>query len=122
VQNSLKGSIPDIMNRLRAALDNALEAAVWQTSKGAADIVDTGALKRSLTMTSTPDGIEISYRAPYASLVHYGGYVLPYGNTNADKVYIPPRPWLQSVMQGGGPVVQFNLEAVLREAISTALS
>ena len=105
---------------LKAALDDAINASVWQAAGGTADIVDTGELRESGQVIATSTGIEVSYSAPYALLVHYGGYITPYGNTYAQKVYLPARPWLESVMLGGGPVPRFNLEQIYREEIKKA--
>ena len=57
-------------------------------------LVDTGALRDSLIVARTPSGLEIRYTAPYAGLLHEGGYIQPYGNQNAEKVFIPGRPWI----------------------------
>lgn len=105
---------------IRAALDYAVAAAVWGWRDGTRDIVDTGALRNSLTFASTSNGLEFWYTAPYANLVHYGGYVRPYGNPKIDAVYIPGRPWVDAVMTGGGPVDPLNLDAIYDEAISRA--
>ena len=93
---------------LKAALDAALLSNVWQTPSGSADIYDTGNLLESGSVVSTGRGLTIAYTAPYASLVHFGGYIHPYGNLNA-RVYLPPRPWIQSVLSGNGPIPQFDL-------------
>jgi hypothetical protein len=69
--------------------------------------VDTGELMASGRVTLSENGITISYDAPYAALIHYGGYIHPYGNVNL-RVFLPPRPWIESVMFGGGPVPQFD--------------
>jgi phage gpG-like protein len=105
-----------IANRLAAALDEAMESSAWGTGK---DIIDTGQLKKSLVITATASGVIVRYTAPYAAIVHYGGYILPYGNPKLDKVYIPGRPWVSSVMKGGGPVPVFDFESVYREAIQS---
>ena len=103
-----------IANKLGAALDEAMASTSWGTSK---DIIDTGQLRDSLVITTTSGGISVKYTAPYAAIVHYGGYIVPYGNPSLSKIYIPPRPWVDSVMKGGGPVPKFDFESVYREAI-----
>lgn len=111
-----------IAEKLKDALDQALSSPVWSLPKGEdQDLVDSGRLKASGSVTATENGITISYSAPYANLIHYGGYILPYGNESAQKVYIPPRPWVQSVVAGGGPVPQFDFAAIIREAVRRAL-
>lgn len=105
-----------ISNRLGEALDAAMMSSAWASGK---DIIDTGQLKDSLVITTTSGGIGVSYSAPYAALVHYGGYITPYGNQKLEKVYIAGRPWVDSVMRGGGPVEKFDFEGVYREAIKS---
>lgn len=92
---------------LTEALNNAM-AASWGWSDGARDIIDTGELRNSLTVTVTDGRVDIVYNSPYAGLVHYGGYISPYGNANIEKVYIPGRPWITATLSGDGPVPQFN--------------
>lgn len=107
---------------LKAALDAAMSSPSWPTLTGAADIIDTGDLRESGEVLVTNKGIQVAYSSPYALLVHYGGYILPYGNTYAEKVYLPARPWLESVLLGGGPVPKFDLESIYREEINRAFS
>lgn len=107
-ESAVNGASENIAINLKSALDEALESSVWGTLSGTADIYDTGLLLKSGSVVSTGDGIAISYTAPYASLVHYGGYIHPYGNTNT-KVYLPPRPWIQSVLTGNGPIPKFDI-------------
>lgn len=110
-----------IAQKLGEALDAALESAVWGWRDGTArDIVDTGKLKASRQITVEGRNIKISYDVPYAGLVHFGGYILPYGNQNAEKIYVPGRPWLDSVILGGGPVPKFDFESIYEQAIEQA--
>jgi hypothetical protein len=102
---------------LKAALDDALRADVWSTPSGTRDIYETGELLSSGSVTVGPTGVIVSYDAPYAALVHYGGYIHPYGNISA-RVYLPPRPWLDSVIRGGGPVPEFDFKRYYLEEIA----
>jgi hypothetical protein len=89
---------------LNSKLDEAMESSGWGWTEGTRDIVDTGRLKNSAQINIKEDMIEISYEAPYAAIVHYGGYIQPYGNKNARPVYIPGRPWIESLINGDGPI------------------
>jgi hypothetical protein len=110
-----------VAERLGEALDQAISAAVWAWDTGGTrNIIDTGKLMASRQITVTGNRIDIQYNVPYAGLVHYGGYILPYGNVNASKVYLPGRPWLESVVLGGGPVPEFNYEEIYAQAIEQA--
>lgn len=91
---------------LKRALDDALRSTVWNGE----DIYESGNLLSSGSVTVNDNGITVAYDAPYAAIVHYGGYIYPYGNVNA-QIYLPPRPWVESVMFGGGPVPRFNFES-----------
>lgn len=95
--------------QLKMALDAALDAPVWAWNSGVRDIVDTGALKASGVVVVRPLELQVYYTAPYAMLVHNGGYIQPYGNASARPLYLPPRPWIKSVLYGGGPVPRFDL-------------
>ena len=94
-------------------LDEAVQEATWQwprptdrvsgehVPKGARNIVDTGALMRSKKLktqfTVTTAKITVTYGVPYAALVHWGGYVLNYGDPTKGQTYMKPRPWVQTV-------------------------
>lgn len=100
-------------------LDKAMERQTWNwprgtyrrggsgyVSPGLRDIVDTGELQRSKKIKSeslaTRRNTLISYSAQYASYVHNGAYIIPYGNTNAQRVYTPARPWIYYAVIGMG--------------------
>lgn len=103
-----------IATDLKKALDEAMNSPVW----GGTDLIDTGELMASGRVTLSGNGITISYDAPYATLIHYGGYIHPYGNVNL-RVFLPPRPWIESVMFGGGPVPQFDFVSYYTKAIAS---
>jgi hypothetical protein len=110
--NDLRKATDEARNEIAIELDKALTASV--TAWG---IVDTGALLRSQSVTVTGESIVITYGVPYAEFVHEGGYIRPYGNPNADTVYIQGRPWIDSVLYGGGPVSGVNLDERISQAI-----
>lgn len=80
-----RNSLPEVAAEFSQKLDDALRAV------GA---VDTGELLRSKSVVITRDGIEVTYDAPYAALVRFGGFIQPYGNPNARPVDIPGRDWV----------------------------
>jgi len=94
---------------LEIALGIAMESQVWQWDYGNGDIIDTGKLRDSCNIVVTNDSVQIIYGEEYAGIVHYGGYIHPYGNPNV-IIYMPARPWVQAVLVGGGPVPQFDIE------------
>lgn len=92
-------AIQYIREALESALNDAMQSSIWD---GGTDIIDTGELMNSLTVSIQGDTLTMDYTAEYASFVHYGGYLAPYGNKSIDKVYIPGRPWVDAVVQGYG--------------------
>jgi len=107
--------------RIVQDLKNALDAAMSSEAWSGGDLIDTGALMDSGSVSVNERGVTISYDAPYAALIHYGGYIHPYGNVNL-RVYLPPRPWIESVLFGGGPVAQFDFVTYYTEEISKEFS
>jgi hypothetical protein len=97
--------------KLRGWLNESMEKQIWSwprgtfrkgvggyISPGLRDIVDTGELQDSLNIKTeslkTRRNTIIEYSARYASYVHNGAYIYPYGNKNAQRVYTPGRPWI----------------------------
>lgn len=105
-----------VISELGAALDEAMMAAVWDWTNDQRDIVDTGKLMGSRSIQKSGNGFTVAYSAPYAGIVHYGGYIQPYGNPGIEKIYYPSRPWIDSVLNGGGPVPQFDFAEVFNRA------
>lgn len=112
VNKATKKTLTLVANELKNALNEAMEARVWQWDYGDGDIIDTGALQKSLRIVTTSDGdIQVFYNQEYAAIVHYGGYIHPYGNPRV-QIYMPQRPWISSVLEGGGPIPRFDFEGV----------
>jgi phage gpG-like protein len=111
-----------VSQAIREALDTAVSSSVWAWNTGGArDIVDTGELKASLSVAINGDTVDISYNTPYASFVHNGGYIQPYGNQRIDAVYLPGRPWIDATLYGNGPVPSVNLDEIIGGAIDSRL-
>lgn len=115
IANDLRAAINSASTRIAVDLKAALDSAMKSWPGGS--IVDSGELLASGSVTVTPEGLTISYDAPYAALVHFGGYIVPFGNESASRVYLPPRPWVESVINGGGPVPQFDFVSYYEQAI-----
>jgi len=111
-----------ISQELPDALNAAMRSDVWGRSRdGDSDIIDTGELSRSLNISMTNNGLTISYDSPYAGIIHYGGYIVPYGNDSLEKVYISPKPWLESVAFGNGPIPGYDFRDAYLRAIDIIL-
>ena len=101
---AMQSMVPEFADHL-----DAMMAANWGWTSGARDIIDTGALKNSKSVEYDGDSIVTSYSAPYANLIHNGGYIAPYGNKNIAKVYIPGRPWIMAAYGlANGPLPPYN--------------
>ena len=102
-----------VQKDLKGALNAAMDYSGWAWINDTRDIVDTGKLKNSLVLAEknlkTKTTIEIKYRSPYANIVHYGGYIQPYGNKNANSVLYPARPWVEATLRGGNGIQKFNM-------------
>lgn len=98
---------------IEKALNEIMSSNVWPSGS---DLIDTGELMNSLQVTVNGDTVRMSYTADYASLVHYGGYIQPYGNSKVEKVYIPGRPWVQAVVDGTAGTAPIDLSAIYNRA------
>lgn len=112
LSNVIRRTIERVADDLELKLDAAMASTLWGEL---GDIVDSGDLRDSLSVIIQGDSVEISYDSPYANLVHYGGYVAPYGNKSIDKVYIPARPWVEAVFTGNGPVDPIDVPTIFDE-------
>jgi hypothetical protein len=99
---------------LNGAFQDALGAEVWPhkpepgtgitiRSNGQAvgsprNIVDTGILRASNTFNINGTLATFKWTVGYATAVHYGATIYPYGNKNARPVKIPPKPWTSAVL------------------------
>lgn len=121
IQEMMEKRIESVSGELVAsiseALQSALKSSVWSWRGGSRDIYDTGELASSGSVTFTSGRLEVTYKAPYAQIVHDGGYIFPYGNTAARPVYLPGRPWIRSVLYGGGPVDRFDFAGFFKKAL-----
>lgn len=121
IKKAHREAVSQLTILLEEALNDAMDSQVWDWNGETRDIVDTGALKDSLKIYVDSDSdIHILYNQEYAAIVHYGGYFSPFGNKSA-KVYYPGRPWVTSLINGGGPIPQFDFEGEYKALMSLAL-
>tara|TARA_B100001173_G_scaffold308276_1_gene318251 strand:- start:1658 stop:2182 length:525 start_codon:yes stop_codon:yes gene_type:complete len=126
-----------VQRDLKLALDKTMDSSIWnwngmtlrengQTVNTPRNIVDTGSLKKSLTIAEkylkTKTILQIKYKSPYAALVHYGGVVQPYGNRNANSVLIPARPWIDATLRGHSGVTKFNMSKPMNQGFNEVWS
>ena len=120
IKKAHKGALVLLKQDLQKALNDAIEAKVWNWEYGDGDIIDTGELRDSLDLNIEGDRISIAYRVDHAGIVHYGAYIYLYGNPGI-QVYMPPRPWIDAVLNGGGPVPKFDFETTYVKYFSQIL-
>ena len=115
-----EAAIKDMTMALSSYLDRMMGAS-WAWADGPRNIIDTGELLASKSVTAETGGFKVSYNADYAGIIHYGGYITPYGNQYAAKVYIPGRPWiLATVGEVPGPLPAFDWENVYMQYFNAA--
>ncbi len=126
----------DIEKQISYWLDEAMQEVTWQWPRptarasgemvpaGTRNIFDTGTLMRSKKLKTqfsvTQANITVRYSEPYAALVHWGGYVLNYGDPTKGQTYMKPRPWVQSVFSNRsdadmGETDRFDFLGAIRE-------
>lgn len=104
-----------VLSELFGEMQAAIGSPVWswpretQRSGGAPvgsprNIVDTGLLRASgVALFPSARSARFAWSANYASYVHFGAWVYPWGDTSRERVYTPPRPWTTAVL-GTTPV------------------
>jgi len=112
-----------VMGELFAAFQQSFTAKAWdwpritQRTAGSPvgsprNLIDTGNLRQTGSYQMTgPYQATFRWSANYATAVHEGAYIYPWGNRDADRVYLPPRPWTRAVLgQEDAPGVKpYNL-------------
>jgi hypothetical protein len=98
-----------VMGELFAAFQQSFTAKAWpwprQTQRTVGtvgsprNLIDVGNLRQSGTyQMSGPYQATFKWSANYATAVHEGANIYPWGNRNAQRVYLPPRPWTRAVL------------------------
>lgn len=98
--------IEDLLPELNAAINRTLVAN---------GLVKTGTLRNSFTARKEGEQLIFEYDVPYAGILHDGGYIIPYGNPNAEPVYIAPRPWLIQALEN------FDFQPVIERIVARVL-
>lgn len=124
-RNIDKGAIRAILNMgdiIKRNLALAITSDIWRTNNGLDDIYISGELLNSVNIEPSNKKLVISYDVPYAALIHYGGYISPYGNESSAKVYIPPRPWISAVLNGTNGLPEINYRDIIISALASSIS
>lgn len=99
-----------VMGELFAAFQQSFTAKAWDwprpTERAAGptvgsprNLIDTGNLRQTGTYQMTgPYQATFRWSAQYATAVHEGAYIYPWGNRDAERVLLPPRPWTRAVL------------------------
>lgn len=112
----------DVAQSLKDALDEAMEANIWQWTNDTRDIIDTGALRDSgkVTYNRSSQRISISYGEEYAAIVHYGGEITSGFNPEV-RIFYPARPWIESTLKGLNGIEKFPMAAIYLAAFEKYL-
>lgn len=63
------------------------------------NIIDTANLRQTHSwMMNGPYEAIFKWSARYATAVHEGAHIYPWGNKKAKLVYLPPRPWCRATL------------------------
>lgn len=98
-----------VFTEMNGRFQAAIGAKVWQwprqtvRSNGRSvgsprTIVDTGLLRQSNSFGVSNYQAVFRWTTNYASFVHEGATIRPYGNPKAQLVNLPPRPWTSAVL------------------------
>ncbi len=127
---ALSSSTRKVENQVKEAINTNMTSSIWawprdterqsgRTVGSPRDIIDTGNLlsKNYVRITYTTRGasIIVGNNSPYAGIVHFGGYILPYGDRSKRPVFIPGRPWIgvalgTATVSTGGITVDWRAE------------
>jgi hypothetical protein len=98
-----------VFPELNSAFQDALGSKVWswprttirsngQEVGSPRPIVDTGILKASNSFAISGTLGTFKWAVNYATAVHYGASIHPWGDREREKVTLPPRPWTSAVL------------------------
>lgn len=99
-----------VMGELYAAFQQSFTAKAWDwpriTQRTAGppvgsprNIIDTANLRQTGSYQMTgPYQATFKWSADYATAVHEGAMIYPWGNRNANRVMLPARPWTRAVL------------------------
>lgn len=62
------------------------------------NIVDTGLLRQSGYLTTTGTLASFRFTLNYATAVHNGAWIYPWGDKTRDRVFLPGRPFLGAIL------------------------
>jgi hypothetical protein len=123
-----------VMGELFAAFQQSFTAQAWDwprttqrtvgTVGSPRNLIDTGSLRQSGSFQkSGPYQATFKWSANYATAVHEGALIYPWGNRNAQRVQLPARPWTRAVLgqETANGVVVYNVGQRLRDVWLTQL-
>jgi hypothetical protein len=123
-----------VMGELYGAFQQSFTAQAWAwpretkrtvgTAGSPRNIIDTGSLRQSGSyQMSGPFQATFKWSANYATAVHEGAMIYPWGNRNAQRVQLPPRPWTRAVLgqENVSGIVTYNVADRLKNVWLTQL-
>lgn len=111
LQEAVKAAMKKTGARLSTRFSEEFDSEEWKypTPPRVRDIVDTGRLRDSQQLRTTPEGkLEFTWTAPYAAQVHEGG-------VTTDGTRFPGRPWTRDPIAELPTIFGEELKAALRQ-------
>lgn len=122
-----------VFPELNSAFQDAIGSKVWawprQTMRSNGqqvgtprNIVDTKDLKQFNSFTVSGTLATFKWSVGYATAVHYGASIYPWGDRDKPKVDLPPRPWTSAVLGTVkiGGIEPFDYQSQFRAAFIQA--
>jgi phage gpG-like protein len=127
---ALSNSTRKVDSQVKEAMQANMNSVIWswprETNRKSGgivgsprDIIDTGNLASRnyvrISYTTRGASITVGNNSPYAGIVHFGGYITPYGDRSKRPVFIPGRPWIgvaigTASVSSGGVTVDWRAE------------
>ncbi len=101
-----------VMGELFAAFQQSFTAKAWAwprqtvrsdgstvgSPRNLIDVGSPGLRSSGFYQMTGPFQATFKWSALYATAVHEGAMIFPWGNRDAKRVYLPPRPWTRAVL------------------------
>jgi len=113
-----------VFNEAFAEILDTMGSKVWSWPRGESprNIVDTGLLRASGSVTINSTLAHYRFVLNYAEAVHYGAWIYLFGDRTKERVFLPPRPFVTAVLgiERYPGITPYDLQAQFRENFRTA--
>ena len=113
-----------VFNEAFAEILDTTGSKVWSWPRGESprNIVDSGLLRASGSVTINSTLAHYRFVLNYATAVHNGAWIYPFGDRTKERVFLPPRPFVTAVLgiERYPGITPYDLQAQFRENFRTA--